>query len=351
MQITRSTGDRLLSVASPGENRWQVGQVLQATVVSVALSGRAVIEVEGVRLLSTVAPDSGLQPGKRLELEVIGGTVPLVLKVITAPRQGADLLAALRNLLPRQLPLDEMLNQLVSLSGGNHASSAEQRMLAEILAMVPDFGKLLSGKELKRAIADSGHFLEGKLADSEPSLSSLNRDFKAALLRILDGLRESPSSPLSSAAQLLEGGVARLQINQLNSVIARDGAHEWLVELPVVADQGGGFTTLRLQIRRDNGRQVKKHSPSWSLYLEFELQQLGLVQVNLALLGENQISVRIWSQQEQTIRKFRKYRETLHTNLNEAGLMLVNFSCHQGRTTSGFSPKHHIRQQLVDVTA
>lgn len=209
-----------LTLSKPVIQSWQVGQLLNATVVTAASSPEQII----LRIGNTTIQASGSQinpaPGQNLKLEVIHTEPQPVLKVVSPPATAQPLTEALKILLPRQTPLPPLLANLVFLTGDAGRSlpvlpHKVDQIIKKLIVELPTDKKLSSADGLKRALFLSGMFLENKLAGSgtRDIGGSIDQDFKGSLLRLLQNLQQATSSTGSrnTAGQL--GGTEPKQVS------------------------------------------------------------------------------------------------------------------------------------------
>ena len=354
MQTLKSDNSPLLHISQPTGRNWQVGQIVHATVISTA-QGKTVLNIAGNLITSSLTMERPWQEGEKIQLEVLKTGMPVVLKVSPSdPAQELIISRALREQLPRQMPLGNMLNNLSPLLNSGSVNPATQQMIARLLATIPQLKQLTSGKKVKQAVINSGMFLENKLVQPQSSSSSISQDFKAALLRLLGSLKNAPeqagstTQPTVEAIRQIEAGLARVQTNQLNTITSH--GTEWFIELPVKLKNEQQLNELKIKIRKNKEAENRMDHPIWSVFINFELQELGPVQANITLLGTNRISIGIWAEQESTAKQFTNQLDMLRASLAEADLTILNLSSHHGKSPESGVPESSIGQQLIDIT-
>jgi hypothetical protein len=179
---------------------WQINQVLQGLVV-----GRASDQLFILRIGTTevsARSDLPLTVGARLTLRVTNLQPEPVLKVIASDNAmsqtaGTDPAAvATRQLLPRQTampPLFALLKAVTLPGGGKHLPTPLKGVMHAILERTP--ASELTAPGIKRAISDSGLFLEAKLLQASTSGQAVPEfDLKRLLLTLLHRLPERTGS-------------------------------------------------------------------------------------------------------------------------------------------------------------
>jgi len=253
---------------------------------------------------------------------------------------------ALRAALPRQQPLAPLLADLAALvaQAGSKPPQGVPGLIVElargILAELPTAPQASTPEGLKQALRQSGTFLEAGLA--RPPVASEQppapADLKAGLLRLAAELRtqtpvQGPANPIvaastSGAPALLEkteGALARIQANQLNSLVAETtDKPAWLVDLPV--RQGDRVDVFRLRVEEDRAaRRGEAESAPWSVWLDFDLTGLGCVRAQ----GES-VSALFWTEQDGAATLFNRHMDVLHRELTAAGLSVGQLAAQAG---------------------
>lgn len=319
-----------------------------------------------LRVLASASPTDTIAQALRLALPRADGLSGLLKNLGTIARPAAEA--------PKALP--EPVVQAVR----------------QLLQSLPGREQVSTPDGLKQAVLNSGSFLETKLARSVlaahpqagagESTGAANRpllaaDFKGGLVRILvsllsalqGGAARTPSAasenePLSLAlspqalrnvshpgqanprqgqateqsalrAMLelmrhIESGVARVQLNQINSLPTEDRANPGLtLELPV--RHGEQAEVIQLRITRDpQGDAEDPNAPGqWCATLAFELETLGPVRARVTVAGQI-VSTELWAEREATVELFNRHLDTLHEGLVEAGLVVGRLGCQLG---------------------
>jgi hypothetical protein len=128
----------------------------------------------------------------------------------------------------------------------------------------------------------------------------------------------------------VEGAIARISMNQITSVTPEGEARPaWLLELPI--RHGAGIDVFQLRIEEEPGRAAGPDGETrqWSVWLAFDLEALGPVQVRVVLHGE-QVSTTFWSANAGTTAAFTRDLEALTAGLRSAGLDVGRILCHTG---------------------
>ncbi len=198
--------------ASPALKAWQVGQILQLTVLEVTAPGRAVLMMAGQRFEAQT--DTTLAPGQRLTVRVETGTTPQVLRVLApsaeAEPSSATLRQALATLLPGAGSLRQAVEVLATLARAPQPPSltpslppppaAATAAVRTLLATLPTPAQLSTGTGLRAAVENSGTFLEARLAASTPGQPAPRTDLKAQLLVLANLLPRATGRPEALAA-------------------------------------------------------------------------------------------------------------------------------------------------------
>lgn len=353
-----------LSIKAPEGIKLQDGESITALVRRNDTPGRLTLEIGGKRL--QVLSPLRLIAGTVLSLRVEKQAGQLILHLNESTQKQLALQQAMRQTLPHQQSLKPLLERLQQLSdarpstpGADSRASAVQRAAVpeggasgststtgsraiteavnRLLAALPSPAKLASADGLQQAIAGSGLFLENALLGGAPR-PVLESDLKTVLLRLARAIREQLQAGQQAAAQTgksqaqqkslqgllrqVESGLARIQLNQLNSLTGQQQSDERLqlnLEIPLFSPRQEELDLLQLRIRRDRESGSRPDGPRWSVTLKFSPADYGTIHV-VVTLASGKVSTTFWCEQEQTRELFRQNLETLQQRLAEQGL-------------------------------
>jgi hypothetical protein len=273
--------------------------------------------------------------------------------------------------------------------------------VAQLLRALAQAQQLQNPAALKQALHNSGSLLEARLAQAaaQPRNTvaaelpqALAGDIKAQIARLLaaigrpgmavsdDWRGPAPSMPqdplydarpqpprhgapppqqerddtvttlLHQLGKLLQAGLARIQINQLDSAATRHpgGADSvpvpaWVFELPLRTPRGTDNLHVRIE-QRPRPRDALERT-QWTVQLAFDLHELGKLAATLTILGRDVAAV-LWSEREHTHRAVQAEIDTLRTGLEAAGVKVTEVQCRLGLPPPRSAP---LMQQLVDV--
>ncbi len=384
---------------------WQVGQILTATVAGVSANGSVTLRINNQ--LVNAQTSLPLQTGQTLKLEVARGGEQPMLK-IAQPASPQDVQAqALRQALPRQLPLAPLLANLgavaARLQNANDPAGRELAQLArQVINGLAGRGDVSQGAGLKQAVLNSGVFLEAKLAAALAGGMRLPAgDLKAGLLRLLAGLQAQTidrggsgertatdssaaardagrsgttatpppplrggqpqaqasvnipvagAAPTATTADMLrqtEGALARLQLSQVASLPNEQQPQRlWTLEMPVLHEQRTDLFQLRIE-EETSGASGDDATP-WSVMLAFDLPSLGPVHARILVNGP-QVAATLWAEDPGTAALFNDQLEALRAGLQHAGLLVGRITCTEGTPAS--PPPASGNTPLVDTRA
>lgn len=362
---------------------WQVGQILEAKVVGRGGDGTVAIAIGRDQIQART--NSSLAPGETLRLRVASLGDQPVLERLHAPSPTNETYAqAMRQALPRQGGMGPLLANLGAMAEAP-ASLAKWlptpllEAAREVFSTLMGVSSLTDADAVKTALANSGLFLEAKLAG--PQARGLEADLKTGLLRLAAQLEQrsgegralaeslppplrgaAPSiQPLSAAtlptrlsgtealrelAAQVEASLARIELAQLSGLPTEDHPYPaWLVDLPV--RDGAGTRVFQFRIEEEPSRGEGRAQRPWSVMVAFELEGLGPMYARLTLL-DNAVSAHLWAEWPETHRLFESHLEELRKGLAGMKLETVHVQCFQGKPASSAAPSGH--QDLVDVT-
>jgi len=391
---------------------WQVGQVLNAIVISTDARGTMTLKINDALIQANIQsqPNHPLPtlPGQSLQLQVTSTGAQTVLKALNLPTKDDPIAQALRTALPRQTDLMPLLMNIALLADDpavNKASSPLPQPIVQLAQQL--FNNLTSTAQattatgLQHAVGNSGMFLENRLANTvvaSPDLRPpLSLDFKAGLLLLREALlaptplnqpqdapqvprNTVPESPVSrnmpvpsapgNAASLnptgfnaapelttpalamqIEGALARLHVNQLASLSSPQQHPLWVIELPLRHDSHIDLIQLRIE------QDTSSHTPDaqerpWSISLELEAGDLGPLYARITLLGQ-QVSVTLWAEENSTAALANRNIELLQRDLAQAGFNTGTLRCQQGNPPHASHRDTHLAgtRSLLDTRA
>ncbi|WP_177418834.1 flagellar hook-length control protein FliK [endosymbiont of Lamellibrachia barhami] len=347
--------------ALPQENPIQnlkPGQILQATALSDTQNSQLKLQIGVTRLIAQT--QVAIKSGQQLTLSVEkGGKFPELRLLTTFSREQLQA-NALKMLLPRQQPLAQLFDKIAAQLSNTSSNPAPGNVRQAIDGLV---GRLLSidqpqfQQQLRTALQNSGLFTEAHLLQG----SGNPADLKLNLLRLFElintllpgkGLNpqqsaaaliasDSSGTPLPADSPLrflldllkqLDGGLARIQSNQLASLPQEDPTRQtWQFELPVRHIEQ--LDVFRIRLQKEPGKSGEKEDAVWSLTLRMNLEPLGPMRVQLRLQGEAISSV-LWAEQAETTSLIKNNLEKLRSALEKAGLDVTKLEAYQGKSDS-----------------
>lgn len=139
--------------------------------------------------------------------------------------------------------------------------------------------------------------------------------------------------PLEQLARHLhrqvESGVARIQLNQLNSLPTDElPRHILTFELPIREQDHTDLWSLRLEQELPaSGQQAA--APDWTVHLAFDLDGLGPVHARVRLHGEA-VAANFWAEHDATATLIQDRLPLLDQGLRASGLLVQDLNCFHG---------------------
>ena len=213
--------------------------------------------------------------------------------------------------------------------------------VSQLLSLPLPVGEPLPGEAVRRAVTQSGLFLEANLA-ATPAAAP---DMKAALLVLRQVLTQAqPDAPLHTrpassapptrdgalagqppaAAALSEGAdlatiaqrlggdadqaIARQVLHQLAS-LPQAGASAWMFELPVATPQGTAIAQFEIDQDAHTG-VTGETERTWRVRFSLDVEPLGPVHVQLGA-GAGRAAVTIWAERAESLERLRDRGDAL----------------------------------------
>lgn len=301
----------------------------------------------------------------------------------------------------------QVLQQLLQLGGSTGGLSAlpsdSQKLIQQLLNNIPELGSKLSGSQLADLIKNSGILMESRLHGDQAA----QQDIKANLLRLIGQLlpQQAHANPLTAGTQaaitsqalpqllrelggpaasireqalrfpvtnrilerldnpndlgsllrLAAAAISRLQTHQLSSLAQTYTTPEgtqvttWQTEVPMRDQDNVVPLQVKFQQEQHNpADEQNQQPPVWRLELSFEIEPLGPLHVQVNLQEDN-LSSRLWAEQENTAKLVKKELHVLRDKLLAAGLNIKELDCEQGMPPA--APKALIEQRWIDDLA
>lgn len=334
---------------------------------------------------------------------------PLAAALKATPLQ--TLQQSLRETLPKQEPLHTLLpllQKLMSPAVRAQLPPVVGKMIEQLLQSLPKPAQLQSADGVKRALENSGTFLEARLVkanttsptNNEPPSKVLETDLKAQLTALLNIVRrlipnsdpntaaktqtgfaqsgavseeelvydpkqilrnnvkaapraeesDQPDAQLTQLSKLLQAGLARIQLNQLDSAVSRHSGNDaqlqvpaWVLELPLPTQRGNDNLQVRIeQHRKQTGARSRVQ---WTVQIAFDLHDLGKLAATLSIVEKN-VAATLWAERANTHRSVQEKIDYLRAGLESVGVKVTEMQCRLGLPAERAAL---ISQQLVDV--
>lgn len=273
----------------------------------------------------------------------------------------------------RQLPLAPVLTGLMErlLAPDNPADPLPPLLRNALAALAPlrsGLADLATPEGLKQAFAQSGLFLESRLAHAVPGQAPAD-DLKSALTGIRQAARGDGGERGSSHAEiarLAEGGTERIKLMQLASlpahpeIVRNDEAGQgFRVSLAVpLAPQGPDrpqTAVMGVMIEHQPAQDAPVEDPArresngdaqpfpWKVRIALDLEETGPVEAEIGLRG-HAVSIQLWAEQPGMARLARQTLGDLHAALSGAAFEIVKLDVHDGRS----SPRPSLPNPYLD---
>ena len=338
---------------------WVAGQILKASVLEQLSNTTLLLKIGNTQL--TAKTELSLPPGTELQLKVIKKGGQPLLQIISHQNSKAETnLTALRQAIPKQAPLSDLFPALKLVD--QRLPQVIQQAVQTLQAGLTSRLDLLNPEGVKKALAESGTFLESNLKDPK-STTALQGDLKGKLLHLSDllsGDNKTQNAAKNNLLSLLadnkampelqrhvESALARIQLNQLNSLPnGEQHSQAFLLELPVKENENIDVFSLKIK-EEDQQKSDPELSKRWSINLSFDLNGLGNIHAKLTLGGE-QIQASLWAEQETTFNLIQNNLDQLRERLTDVEFIDPDVSCYKGKPEVEAS-LHSEYNELIDV--
>jgi len=331
----------------------QVGQLLQAKVLTELQPGLVRLQIATTELLARTQVT--LQPGTRLNLEVVRGHPQPELRVLQHPPRQEGQQQAVRSAIVRQLPPADV-RQVFDALRAEVQTPRQSDGVRQFTAILQDSGVRLNQlhpANLQRAVVQSGLFHEARLAGAMPLDTA---DAKTRLLQLLTLLKNdaAPNQKIPPPSQtapeqmpasrdpggdslinrlmrLVESSVSRIQLQQAAALPVEEGQRQaWQIDLPVHLPDETHDAMLRIEREaadKDNGEAA-----TWAVNLAFQFDTIGTLQTRIALAGER-VSATFWCERDSTQRVIEQRLPNLKEAFEAQGLEVAHLAGVHGEPT------------------
>ncbi len=222
-----------------------------------------------------------------------------------------------------------------------------------LTAAIPSSGNI-TPTQLRQAILGYGLFMEAQLAAGQPPGASYKGDLLQLLLQIGNLLRQDSSQQQSattgataqSTASVMEsgftkllemlfrqteGGLARVQLNQLASLPTEDNTRQaWQFEVPVRHQEHVDSFLIRLEQEQSNSKQGDTQ-PVWYVTLTFDIEPLGPVQAKISL-HDDEVSTMFVAEKADSAEQLNQRMSDLNQAFLDSGLNVGKLLARRGNT-------------------
>ncbi len=312
---------------------------------------------------------SALAVGTQITLQVVNtGKMPSF--AVTLPNNPAGISEQkindlLKQLLPIQSSPAFLLNFLSQIlpvleNSPNIAESLKQLAL-QILASIPAQAQLGEPALLKQNIAQSGLFLESKLAElllTSKTDVNLQDDLKFRLLKLAQSLSSAISAQsagnvnkdnlelLKEILKKADSTLAKLTLDQFNSLPNDESPKQgWILELPFFQQQLAD--TVKIEIQQDKNSDNERNEKNWAVSITITPPELATIHCRISCY-DGAVNTRFWSDAASTVELINSHLDHLKQQFEQKGLKTGFMEAQQGKPAQSNSVNKPIRNLLSE---
>ncbi|MBE9396413.1 flagellar hook-length control protein FliK [Pontibacterium sp. N1Y112] len=362
--IQRQTGASLNPSITGTSSNVQTNLSSANTAASVSSSGTATTTSNttfnlDIRLNSgqttTLQSNTALSPNTVLSIQrTFGGDIlatplPTTSQATELQREQATIQDALRTALPNQQPLANSLNQL--------QGAATQLPQTEISGLVRSMLQLFglrpgtpeAPQTLQQNVQAGGTQTEAQLAAGKQLGKT---DMKGLLRQLQQQSADLPVEQRQRMDQLIQTMQSRITHNQLSSLQqwkeAPDGSFERVIQLDIPVLNNNQMDNLEMRISQERSAQgTHELTTLWRARLHFDLEELGAIDAEIKLTGDEQVQIQFWCNERHAQRHIQKQLQEFGQLLQNKGFEPPELQCYHGH-----SPDRQgelIQKNLVDI--
>lgn len=340
--VINLTGDKLtLQLPPAGAAPSQQPVQLTVNTAQIVTAGR------NFATFDTQLNPAVLKPGTPITLQVLDtGDSPKFSLTPAKLSSEQAIVDALKQLLPIQSSPAPLLNQLQQvmprLQADASVAETLKQLAREIVLNIPSKTQLNDPGELKRAVNQSGLFLEAKLLEllAGKSELSLRDDFKLKLNKLIQQLNQELAGQthdktkdilelLKDSLQKAQGAQAKLTLDQLNSLPREESPKQtWSLELPFFHDQSAD--SVRIEIEQDQPGGSENQQQNWAVSITVTPPGLATIHCKITCY-DGSVNTRFWSEAAETVDKINGHLDYLKQQFEKNGLTAGFMEAHQGQ--------------------
>ena len=300
---------------------------------------------------TALQPNTPLLISRDMEGQISARVQPQPANIDSVQREQSAIQDALRNALPNQQPVGDVLAQLQSSAAQTQTAKPEVsgliRSMLQLFGVRP--GTPEAPQTLQRNVQSGGMQTEFNLASGKVPEKN---DLKGLLRQLQQASADLPVEQRQRMEQLIQNMQSRITHNQVSSLQqwkeAPDGSFERVIQLdiPIIGNNRTDNLELRISQER-SGQGDHELATLWRARLHFDLEEFGAVDAEIKLTGDEQIQVQFWCDEKATQRHIQKQLQDFGQLLQEKGFDEPELNCYHGH-----SPNREgelIQKHLVDI--
>jgi Flagellar hook-length control protein FliK len=308
---------------------------------------------------ATPSPAASFSVGQTVLLQLNDNAAPGQAKILITPAPVTSLPDQLiRDLLPIQNSPVALLQHLTQMPPTEQLPGEVGDMLKQLaralLQSLPTSTQLSQPENLKQSIAQSGLFLESKLAALLNGQSNINLpdDLKLKLGKLVEWLQNTPlNNPgpeasrsfaelpqalknwLQETGQHAQSALAKITLDQLNSLPKEENSkQQWSLEIPFLHDNHIDRVQIEIERERDNNREKPEQQQNWAVSITITPPNLATIQCRIAYYNQT-INTRFWSESANTVAAINQHLDVLKQQFAAHGLESGFMEAHQDKHT------------------
>lgn len=275
-----------------------------------------------------------LKPGQNVILESIKQGHTQEIRIL--PSIFREIPELIKRYLPKHeapaVLIDQLIADLPALQNNKNISETLKQLAQEILRSLPKPEQLADSSGFKKAVEQSGLFLEARLGTLAKQTTELQtQDFKGLLLKLIQAFKPELSpqqdqkltaielEQLKNLLQKTENSVAKLILDQLASLPKDESPKQvWLLEIPFLDENKAQSVKIEIEHEKQSDSE-DGNSPSWSVLVTVTPPNLGTLHCKLSYL-DNKINTHFWSEQQHVTDLIKQNLDHLKSRLEAEGL-------------------------------
>ena len=257
---------------------------------------------------------------------------------------------SLRTTIPRQVPIAEGVNQLLTGAQQANIGSTTANVDKVVQSLLQLFGVQPGSSDapqvIKQNIQLGGLFTESRLAQGQTPTNDM-KQFLGKLDALSEHLPQGQKILVRDAVDKMMARITTQQLTQVQHKQDRVDNNERFIQLDLPVKYQDGVDNVELRINQRHQKSKRGEMETiWTVRLHFDLDSADTIDSDISLNeAQNTLSASFSCSKSDTLARLRDKLDQFETQVADLGLTISSLACREG------SLKAHtpLQKQLIDV--